>query len=182
MQIQYNNVIWNKCRFNRLSRLSGWKDYHCQLLVFQRADVLYPIKEILPWIFPKMRSSIPKMQKKWMLGIWHFQIFGARPILRCEVGVFFQGKGYILNLEKSRFTREDSPTAQPTEAYTKVDDYIHVGRQGGKAQPWGVLVGPVTRGKTTGNLFFGGWIFSRTPNQFQRIKIEFQLIMMHVTF
>lgn len=74
-----------------------------------------------------------------------FPKFGARPIFRCN-----------LNIEKSRFTREDSPTAQPTEAYTKVDDYIHVGRQGGKAQPWGVPVGPVTRGKTTGHLFFRG--------------------------
>lgn len=125
----------------------------------------------------------PKDAEK--MDAWNmtFPNFWGPPYFKVRSGCFFfQGKGYILNLEKSRFTREDSPTAQPTEAYTKVDDYIHVGRQGGKAQPWGVLVGPVTRGKTTGNLFFGGWIFSRTPNQFQRIKIEFQLIMMHVTF
>ena len=118
----------------------------------------------------------PKDAEK--MDAWNmtFPNFLGPPYFKVRTGCFFfQGKGYILNLEKSRFTREDSPTAQPTEAYTKVDDYIHVGRQGGKAQPWGVLVGPVTRGKTTVIFFWGGGFFPEHQISSRESRLNFNL-------
>ena len=129
-----------------------------------KGDVLYPIKEVMDM---RLTLNFPSNSRKRMVGIYNFPY-------RMPLFCLFSG-GFAVSFGEGTsrlFHQKPLKNIPVTEAYTKVDDYIHVGRdRENRGSIERDLVGPVTLGPggfgSTGFFFLGGEV-SGTPIQFPK--------------